>query len=165
MTSESMTSRHHTVTVLVENKPAVLARVASLFSRRAYNIFSLAVAPTDDPRFSRITIVVDVDESPLEQVIKQLDKLIPVVSIRELSAEGSCQRELLLATVEVGDARSELDTLLGEHKGAVVDEGQGQVTVSVAGAPDDLDRIEARLGSFGIVELQRTGRIALPRLA
>jgi len=86
--------RHHTLTVLVENKSGVLARVAGLFSRRGYNIFSLAVAPSDDVRFSRITIVVDVESAPLDQIIKQLDKLIPVVSITELdpavSANASC---------------------------------------------------------------------------
>ena len=86
--------RHHTLTVLVENKSGVLARVAGLFSRRGYNIFTLAVAPTDDERFSRITIVVDVESAPLDQIIKQLDKLIKVVSITELDpadpASGSC---------------------------------------------------------------------------
>ena len=94
--------RHHTLTVLVENKSGVLARVASLFSRRGYNIFSLAVAPSDDPRFSRITIVVDVESAPLDQIMKQLDKLIPVVSIRELDPTHARERELLLATVEAG---------------------------------------------------------------
>ncbi len=91
--------RHHTLTVVVENKSGVLARVAGLFSRRGYNIYSLAVAPTDDERLSRITIVVDVQSSPLEQIINQLDKLVPVVSITELDPAHSRERELLLATV------------------------------------------------------------------
>src|SRR5438309_8966805 len=90
---------HHTLTVLVENKAGVLARVASLFSRRGFNIYSLAVAPTDDERFSRITIVVDVESAPLEQITKQLFKLINVVKISELDPSASVERELMLTTV------------------------------------------------------------------
>src|SRR5487761_1404023 len=93
--------RHHTLTILVENKSGVLARVAGLFSRRGYNIFSLAVAPTDDPRFSRISIVVDVESSPLEQVVAQLDKLINVVEISELHPDEAREAELLLVSVTV----------------------------------------------------------------
>ena len=92
--------RHHTLSVLVENKAGVLARVASLFARRGYNIYSLAVAPTDDERFSRITIVVDAESSPLEQITKQLFKLINVVKISELHPDDSIERELLLVTVK-----------------------------------------------------------------
>ena len=91
--------RFHTLVVRVENKPGVLARVAGLFARRGFNIESLAVAPTDDDRFSRITIVVDVESAPLEQVVKQLDKLINVVEIRELDPAHSVERELMIATV------------------------------------------------------------------
>ena len=93
-------SGHHILSVLVENRPGVLARVASLFARRGYNIFSLAVAPTEDERFSRITIVVDLDSAPLEQITKQLFKLIEVVKISELDPRRSVERELLLATVK-----------------------------------------------------------------
>jgi acetolactate synthase I/III small subunit len=92
-------STHHTLTVLVENRPGVLARVAGLFARRGFNIFSLAVAPTNDDRFSRITVVVDVESALLDQVVKQLDKLVNVVEITELAPAESVQRELLLATV------------------------------------------------------------------
>src|SRR3974390_164534 len=106
--------RHHILTVLVENKAGVLARVAGLFSRRGFNIFSLAVPPSDDERFSRITIVVDVESAPLDQIIKQLDKLIPVVSITELDPSRSRERELLLATVEAGpDVRGQGIQLVG----------------------------------------------------
>src|SRR3954467_12097861 len=90
---------HHVLVVLVENKAGVLARVSGLFARRGYNIFSLAVAPTDDPRFSRITIVVDVESAPLEQVVKQLFKLIPVIKITELHPDEAVERELMLLTV------------------------------------------------------------------
>src|ERR1700716_2143960 len=93
-------ARHHILTVLVENKPGVLSRVAGLFSRRGFNIVSLAVSPTDDERFSRMTIVVDADSSPIEQITKQLNKLIPVIKIAELSADDAVERELMLATVK-----------------------------------------------------------------
>ena len=92
---------HHILSVLVENRPGVLARVSGLFARRGYNIFSLAVAPTEDPAMSRITIVVDVESSPLEQIVKQLFKLIDVVKISELDPRRSVERELMIATVRV----------------------------------------------------------------
>ena len=157
--------RHHILTVVVENKAGVLARVASLFSRRGFNIFSLAVAPTDDERFSRITIVVDVESAPLEQIIRQLDKLVNVVSISELAPEEATERELLLATVEVGAAeRGQVVELVGIFEGKIVDVGQDSLTVVLDGAPGKVDDFEALLRPFGIVELQRTGRVALPKL-
>jgi acetolactate synthase I/III small subunit len=157
--------RHHTLTVLVENKSGVLARVAGLFSRRGYNIFSLAVAPSDNERFSRITIVVDVESSPLEQIIKQLDKLIPVVSITELDPAVSRERELLLATVEAGpETRGQVIQLVGVFEGKIVDVGHDRLTVMLAGAPTKLDDFEDLIRSYGIVDMQRTGRVALPML-
>jgi acetolactate synthase-1/3 small subunit len=157
--------RHHILSVLVENKAGVLARVASLFSRRGFNIFSLAVAPTDNERFSRITISVDVDSAPLEQVIKQLDKLINVVTISELAPASAVERELLLATLEVRPGQEgEITDLLRDTSGTVVDRGGDRVTVSLADHPDAVDVFENALRRYGIVELQRTGRIALPKL-
>jgi acetolactate synthase-1/3 small subunit len=157
--------RHHTLTVVVENKSGVLARVASLFARRGFNIFSLAVAPSDNERFSRITIVVDVESSPLDQIIKQLDKLVPVVSITELDPAISRERELLLATVEAGpDARGQVIQLVGVFEGKIVDVGPDRLTVMLAGAPTKLDDFEDLIRSYGIVEMQRTGRVALPML-
>jgi acetolactate synthase-1/3 small subunit len=157
--------RHHTLTVLVENKSGVLARVAGLFSRRGYNIFSLAVAPSDNVRFSRITIVVDVESAPLDQIIKQLDKLIPVVSITELDPAVSRERELLLATVEAGpETRGQVIQLVGVFEGKIVDVGHDRLTVMLAGAPTKLDDFEDLIRSYGIVEMQRTGRVALPML-
>jgi acetolactate synthase-1/3 small subunit len=158
-------SRHHILSVLVENRAGVLARVAGLFSRRGYNIYSLAVAPTDDDRFSRITIVVDVESSPLEQVIKQLFKLINVVKISELDAAEATERELLLATVRAEPAtRGEVIELVQVFEGRIVDVGYDQVTVMLAGTPTKLDDFEDLMRSYGIVELQRTGRVALPKL-
>ncbi|MHB8437555.1 MAG: acetolactate synthase small subunit [Acidimicrobiales bacterium] len=157
--------RHHILTVTVENKSGVLARVASLFSRRGFNIFSLAVAPTDDERFSRITIVVDVESAPLDQIIRQLDKLVNVVSISELAPEEATEREMLLATVQAGAAeRGQVIQLVGVFEGRIVDVGAQAVTVMLAGSPGKIDDFENLIRAFGIVELQRTGRVALPKL-
>ncbi|MGD0378882.1 MAG: acetolactate synthase small subunit [Acidimicrobiales bacterium] len=160
--------RHHIVTAKVENKAGVLARVASLFSRRGFNIFSLAVAPTDDGRFSRITIVVDVESAPLEQIMKQLDKLVNVVSITELAPEEAVEREMLLATVGAGVSaaeRGDLRALVDEFGGTVVDDGGDRVTVMLAGTPSRIDDFEDLVRPFGITELQRTGLVALPKLS
>jgi acetolactate synthase-1/3 small subunit len=157
--------RHHLLSVLVENKAGVLARVASLFARRGYNIFSLAVAPTDDERFSRISIVVDVESAPLEQVVAQLDKLVNVVEISELHPADAREAELLLVTVAAGPSqRAELIQLVGVFDGRVLDVGHDALTVMLAGAPELLDDLEELMRPYGILELQRTGRVALPRL-
>ena len=165
MTDTAMPA-HHILVVLVENKSGVLARVAGLFARRGFNIFSLAVAPTENPRFSRITIVVDVESAPLEQVTKQLFKLVHVVKISELAPRDAVERELMLATVKSDPAtRTEILGLAELFGGHVIDVGTAEVTVSVADQPDRLDACEALLRPYGIVEIQRTGRIALPRLS
>jgi len=165
MTVPGTDVRHHTLVVLVENKAGVLARVASLFARRGFNIFSLAVAPTEDERFSRITIVVDVASAPLEQITKQLYKLVNVVKISELDPRDSVERELMLVTVRADvTARSQVIELVNLFEGRVVDVGHDELTGSIDGEPDRLDDVEALLRPFGIVELQRTGRVALPKL-
>ena len=158
-------TNHHILSVLVQNRPGVLARVAGLFARRGYNIFSLAVAPTEDPDQSRITIVVDVESSPLEQIVKQLFKLIDVVKITELDPRRSVERELLMATVRVpaGD-RGQVVELVNIFGGKILAVGTEQITVSLDGSPDKLDDLEELLRGYGIVELQRTGRVALPKL-
>ena len=157
--------RHHLLSVLVENKAGVLARVAGLFSRRGYNIFSLAVAPTDDERFSRITIVVDAESAPIEQITKQLFKLISVVKISELEPAAAVERELLLATVRAdATTRSQVIELVGVFEGKIIDVGSDALTVMLAGQPSKLDDFEDLLRPFGIADLQRTGRVALPRL-
>jgi acetolactate synthase I/III small subunit len=156
---------HHILSVLVQNRPGVLARVASLFARRGYNIFSLAVAPAEEEGMSRITIVVDVESAPLEQIVKQLFKLIDVVKISELDPRRSVERELLLATVRVGsDERGQVLELVNIFEGKILAVGVEALTVSLEGHPDKLDDFEAMLGGYGIVELQRTGRVALPKL-
>jgi acetolactate synthase I/III small subunit len=160
-----MTTSHHTLTVLVENKAGVLARVSGLFSRRGYNIESLAVAPTDDERFSRITIVVDADSAPIEQITKQLFKLVSVVKISELEPSSAVERELLLATVRADAVtRSQVIELVGVFEGRIIDVGSEALTVMLAGQPAKLDDFEDLLRPFGITDIQRTGRVALPRL-
>jgi len=159
------TPAHHILSVLVENKAGVLTRVAGLFARRGFNIFSLAVAPTEDPRFSRITMVVDVQSAPLEQMIKQLDKLINVIEITELGPAESVERELLLVTVQAApEIRGQVIELVGVFEGRILNVGLDSVLVSLEGAPDKLDDFENLLRPYGIVAIQRTGRVALPRL-
>jgi acetolactate synthase-1/3 small subunit len=156
---------HHTLSVLVENQPGVLARVANLFARRGYNIFSLAVAPTDDERFSRITVVVDVESAPLEQVKKQLFKLINVVKIQELPPGESIERELLMATIGTSsDKRHQIIELVDVYGGRVLDVGAETILVSLEDVPERIDDFEELLKLYDIVNLQRTGRIALPKL-
>jgi acetolactate synthase-1/3 small subunit len=156
---------HHILSVLVENKAGVLARVASLFARRGYNIYSLAVAPTEEDRFSRLTIVVDVESAPLEQIVKQLFKLINVVKISELDPRTAVERELLLATVRAEpDLRGQVVELVQIFEGKILAVGNEAITVSMEGHPDKLDDFEELLRGYGIVELQRTGRVALPKL-
>ena len=162
----STTARAHILSVLVENKFGVLSRIAGLFSRRGFNIVSLAVSPTDDERFSRMTIVVDADETPLEQVTKQLNKLIPVIKIVELSPDEAVERELMLVTVKAtADARSQITELAAIFQAKIEDVGYDAMTILVAGTPAKLDAMTDLLQPFGIAELQRTGRIALPALA
>jgi len=158
-------SKHHILTVLVENKPGVLTRVAGLFARRGFNIVSLAVAPTDDDRFSRITVVVDVESAPFEQVVKQLDKLVNVVKITELPPGDSVQRELLLATVSASpEIRGQIIELVGVFEGRILGVGPDELTICLDGSPEKVNDFEQMIRPYGIVALQRTGRVALPKL-
>ena len=158
-------NRYHTLVVTVENKFGVLARVAGLFARRGFNIESLAVAPTDDEDLSRITVVVDIESAPLEQVVKQLDKLINVVEIRELHPDHSVERELVIATVAAEpDRRDELVEHLDRAGGKVLSVGTDAMMLSLVGPPARIDDFENLLRGYGIIEFQRTGRVALASL-
>jgi acetolactate synthase-1/3 small subunit len=158
--------RHHILSVLVENRFGVLSRISGLFARRGFNIVSLAVSPTEDERFSRMTIVVDADETPLEQVTKQLNKLIPVIKIVELSPDAAVERELMLVTVKAtADARSQITELAAIFEAKIEDVGYEALTIMVGGTPAKLDAMTDLLQPYGIAELQRTGRVALPALA
>jgi len=150
----------HIFAAIVENKFGVLARIAGLFSRRGFNIFSLAVAPTADPSYSRITIVVDVHNTDVNQIAKQLDKLVNVINISELHPSDSLERELMLARVGAADLEAVTD-VISEYGGEVLDHADGEAIVSVSAHPDRLDRCERQLRPFGLHVLQRTGRIAL----
>ena len=157
---------HHILSVLVENKAGLLARVSGLFARRGFNIFSLAVAPSVDDRFSRITIVVDVASASLEQITKQLFKLIHVVRITELHPDDSVERELMLVTIKVDPTRrAEAIELAGLFDAQILEVGAAELTMGLADTPDRLDAFEALLKPLGITRLQRTGRIALPKLS
>ena len=157
--------QHHVLSVLVQNRPGVLARVSGLFARRGYNIFSLAVAPTDDADYSRITIVVDISATPLEQIVKQLFKLIDVVRITELDPRKSVERELMLATVRIdGEQRGQVVELANKFEAKVLAVGNDAMSLSMDGTPEKIDDFEELLKGYGIVESQRTGRVALPKL-
>jgi acetolactate synthase-1/3 small subunit len=155
----------HTLSVVVENRSGVLTRIAGLFARRGFNIHSLAVAPTDDARFSRISMAVDVASAPLEQMVKQLDKLINVLEISELGPATSIARELLIVTVAAApEVRGQVIELVQVFEGKILNVGHDSLMASLDGAPDKLDDFEKLLRPYGIVAIQRTGRIALPRL-
>ena len=158
-------AHHHILAVLVENKFGVLTRISGLFARRGFNIVSLAVSPTEDERFSRMTIVVDAESAPLEQVTKQLHKLIPVIKVAELAPSEAVERELMLVTVKAApEARSQITELAAIFEARIEDVGYDALTILVAGRPAKLDAMSDLLQPFGIIELQRTGRIALPNL-
>lgn len=158
--------RHHILSVLVENKAGVLARIAGLFARRGFNIYSLAVAPAEgNARFSRVTIVVDAQSAPLEQIVAQLNKLINVVEITDLAPKDAVERELLLATLPVDSAtRADVLEVAANTGASIVDVNAASMTVMLAGTPGACDRLEKALEAFSDVALQRTGRVALPRL-
>ena len=153
----------HTLSVLVENSPGVLARVASLFSRRGFNIESLAVGPTEHEEISRMTIVVNVEDNPLEQVTKQLNKLINVLKIVELDS-SSIQRELLLVKVSTDSSnRAEVLELVSLFRAKVVDVVADAVVVEATGTTDKIEALLAVLEPFGIKELVQSGLVAISR--
>jgi acetolactate synthase I/III small subunit len=154
----------HTLSVLVENKPGVLARVAGLFSRRGFNIESLAVGPTEDPALSRMTIVVAAEDHSLEQVTKQLHKLINVIKITDLDPLESVGRELLLMKVKAeAKSRAEIIEIADIFRANIVDVSRNSLTLEVTGTADKLAAIEDLLRPYTITELARTGKIALSR--
>jgi len=154
----------HTLSVLVQDQPGVLARVASLFSRRGFNIESLAVGPTEVPDISRMTIVVNVDRLPLEQVTKQLNKLINVLKIVELEADSSVQREIILVKVKADlDSRSHILETVQLFRAKVVDVAHDTITIEATGAHDKLQALLAMLEPFGIRELVQSGMVAMGR--
>jgi acetolactate synthase-1/3 small subunit len=154
----------HTLSVLVQDQPGVLARIASLFSRRGFNIESLAVGPTEHEGVSRMTIVVNVDDLPLEQVTKQLNKLINVLKIVELDPESSIRRELVLVKVRADQSiRSQVLETVQLFRAKVVDVSADSVIIEATGNADKLDALLRVLDPFGVKELVQSGMVAMGR--
>ena len=154
----------HTLSVLVEDRPGVLARIAGLFSRRGFNIESLAVGPTEHPDISRMTVVVDVEDLPLEQVTKQLNKLIEVIKVVELEPAASVQRELLLVKVRTdGASRSHVLETAQLFRAKVIDVSPDAVTIEATGDVDKLAALLRMLEPFGVRELVQSGMVAMAR--
>ena len=154
----------HTLSVLVENSPGVLARISSLFSRRGYNIDSLAVGPTEDSNISRMTIVINVEGHALEQVIQQLDKLINVISITQLDPVTSVQRELLLVKVATTPTnRSQVLETVQLFRAKVVDVAQDAVTIEATGNAEKIQALLRVLEPYGVKELVQSGLVAMER--
>jgi acetolactate synthase I/III small subunit len=154
----------HTLSVLVENKPGVLAWVSGLFSRRSFNIDSLAVGETENPDVSRITIVVNAETSPLEQVTKQLNKLVNVLKIVELDPQQSVQRELLLVKVRADRSqRAQVLETVELFRAKVIDVAADTLTIEATGNPDKLDALLRDLEPYGIKEMVQSGLVAIGR--
>ena len=154
----------HTLSVLVENKPGVLTRIAGMFARRGYNIHSLAVGPTEDERVSRLTLVVGTEAVQLEQIIKQLNKLVHVLKIVELEENAAIEREMQLVKVNADPAiRSQIIEIAEVFRAKIVDVDHDSITIEVAGNPGKLEAIVELLQPYGIRELVRSGTIALAR--
>lgn len=154
----------HILAVLVENQPGVLTRVAGLFSRRGYNIESLAVGQTHDPEISRMTIVVDGDDQVIEQVVKQLEKLVDVIEVRDISEAEHVDRELVLIKVKAEPkVRGEIMQIVDIFRARIVDIGHNSLIIECTGDEGKIKAIEKSLRPFGILELVRTGKIAMVR--
>jgi len=154
----------HTLSVLVENSPGVLARVASLFSRRGYNIDSLAVGPTENPAISRMTIVLNLEGHALDQVSAQLFKLVNVIGIQEMTADESRQRELLMVKVASSQSnRGAISSVVSRYKGEIVDETNASLTIEAIGTSKDLASLLGELNQFGVKELVQSGLIAIEK--
>jgi acetolactate synthase-1/3 small subunit len=158
------TGRKHVLSILVENKPGVLTRIAGLFARRGFNIDTLAVGPTDDERFSRITLTLDGAVHPIDQVTKQLHKLVNVLKIRDLEPRDTLARELALFKVSAdGASRSEVMQICEIFRGKVVDVTKRAIIIEVTGTTEKIEAFEAMVRPFGLIEMMRTGEIAISR--
>ncbi|MBA2348769.1 MAG: acetolactate synthase small subunit [Solirubrobacterales bacterium] len=158
------TGRKHILSILVENKPGVLTRITSLFARRGFNIDTLSVGPTDDEHISRITITLDGANHPIDQVTKQLHKLINVLKIRDLEPEDAVSRELAMFKIAADTgARAEIMQLCEIFRGKVIDVTKRSVVVEVTGTVDKIEAFERNVRPFGLIEMMRTGEIAISR--
>ncbi|HUS75295.1 MAG TPA: acetolactate synthase small subunit [Methanothrix sp.] len=154
----------HTIAVIVENKSGVLTRIAGLFSRRSFNIESLSVGATDNPDYSRMTITVQGDRDVLEQVIKQLSKLINVIRISELDPSESVERELAIIKVSADkESRSEIMQIVNIFRAKIIDVSHRSMIIEATGDEDKIDAIVQLLRQFGIKEMARTGKVSMVR--
>ena len=164
MGAGSLPTQHHTIVALVQDRPGVLNRISSLFRRRGFNIASLAVGQSEQPRLSRMTFVVEGDEATIEQVTKQLNKLIDVIKVSEIQEEEVVARELALIKVHATPAtRSEIIQLVEIFRSNIVDVGPQSLIIETTGEEDKINALYNLLRPFGIQELMRTGRVAMPR--
>jgi acetolactate synthase-1/3 small subunit len=158
------TGRTHVLSILVENRPGVLTRIAGLFARRGFNIQTLTVGPTADANLSRVTLTVDGAVNPIDQVTKQLHKLINVIKIRDLEPATTVQRELALFKIATeGGSRSELIGLCDVFRGRVVDITKRSVVLEITGTHDKIEAFEQVVRPYGLIEMMRTGEIAMSR--
>ncbi len=158
------TGRKHVLSILVENKPGVLTRIAGLFARRGFNINTLAVGPTDDERISRITLTLDGALHPIDQVTKQLHKLLNVQKIRDLEPRETLARELAMFKISAdGVSRTEVMQICEIFRGKVVDVTKRSIVVELTGTCDKVDAFEQLVRPFGLIEMARTGEIAIAR--
>ncbi|MBU3691709.1 MAG: acetolactate synthase small subunit [Solirubrobacterales bacterium] len=163
-TGRSLTGRKHVLSILVENRPGVLARVAGLFSRRGFNIDTLAVGPTDDPEVSRITLTLDGAVHPIDQVTKQLHKLINVLKIRDMEPDLTVARELALFKVSAAvESRAEIVQFAEIFRAKIVDVSRRALIIEVTGSYDKIEAFEQMLRPHGLLEMVRTGEVALSR--
>ncbi len=158
------TGRKHTLSILTENKPGVLTRIAGLFARRGFNIDTLTVGPTDDDNISRFTLTVDGAQHPIDQVTKQLHKLVNVLKIRDLEPDATVSRELALFKISAeGTQRAEVLQVCEIFRGKVVDVGRRSLIVEITGTTEKVEAFERMVRPFGLIEMMRTGEIAISR--
>lgn len=162
--SGNLTGRKHVLAILVENKPGVLARIAGLFARRGFNIDTLAVGPTDDPNVSRITLTLDGAVHPIDQVTKQLHKLVNVLKIRDMEPEDTIAREMALFKVTSAvESRAEIMQFADIFRAKIVDVSRRTMTIEVTGSAEKVEAFERMIRPHGLVEMVRTGEIAIAR--
>jgi acetolactate synthase-1/3 small subunit len=162
--SSGLTGRRHVLSLLVENVPGVLARIAGLFSRRGFNIDTLAVGPTEDPDVSRITLTVDGAVHPIDQVTKQLHKLVNVIKIRDMEPDSTVAREMALFRVSAPvESRAEIMQFAEIFRANIVDVSRRTLTIEVTGSQDKIDTFERMIRPHGLIEMARTGEVAIAR--
>jgi acetolactate synthase-1/3 small subunit len=162
--SRQLTGRKHILSLIVENKPGVLARIAGLFSRRGFNIDTLAVGPTEDPDTSRITLTLDGAVHPIDQVTKQLHKLVNVIKIRDLEPDTTVAREMALFRVNAAvESRAEIMQFAEIYEGKIVDVSRRSLTIEITGTQDKIDSFERMVRPHGLIEMARTGEVAITK--